>query len=191
MTSGRGVARSAARPVGPSMARALRAACGCPALVGSSAAGESVEPCEGALPSRLRQTRKRPRAGAIWGESMIGRDRRGPSMARALRAACGCLDSLPANQSNPARGYAFVPLRQTQKRPHAGAIWGESMIGRDRRGPSMARALRAACGCPDSLPANQSNPARGYSSVPLRQTQKRPHAGAICVWRRGRDSNPR
>jgi hypothetical protein len=57
--------------------------------------------------------------------------------------------------------------------------------------PSALRAPGPAFGCPNSLPANLSNP-RGFVHTSLSaRYAKRPFRGALRIWRRERDSNPR
>ena len=115
---------------------------------------------------------KRPRA---W-RDVVGIDAGHPWPAPCGQPAAVLIRS--GRISRTLRGCASVTSPPDTQNAPCGNAGNESWIGRDRRGPSLARALRAACGCPDSLRANQSNPAM----VRLRHVSAR-HAKRLRAWR--------
>jgi hypothetical protein len=79
--------------------------------------------------------------------------------------------------------------RQIRKSPLAGALAHLAERG-DSLGTSMCLALRAASPCRTAiLPFCRTW--GSHRITPLRQIRKSPLAGALRIWRRGGDSNPR
>jgi hypothetical protein len=100
------------------------------------------------------------------------RDSLGPSLALALRAASTCKSAfLPICRTRGSHPVLIAPS-ETRKAPF-GAILdsgGERGIARPVHGPRPSLCSGPACGCPDLLQANQSNPEASPCYPRLEQT---------------------
>lgn len=114
-------------------------------------------------------------------------DRLGPSMALALRAACGCPDRLSCRSANPA-GVLIRHRPQKRKTP-----WDGRFGMRDAGGMDSDHPWPSPFGQPSAVrigSCRSANPA-GVLIRPLPRYANAPMRGRWRIWRRGGDSNPR